>query len=94
MINLSQNLPARNKRLNGTLYASYGEDNTGDFRAEAYGKKNNFGYYLYAGRLQSDGLHGLRDNMDFSEIHLFAKLSYDISKNTYVHFTVLYNKNH
>ena len=93
VINVITKSPGKEEKIKGTLYASYGEDNTGDFRAEAYGRKNNFGYYLYAGRLQSDGLPGLRENMDFSGNDLYAKFSYDISKNTTVIFTVLYNKN-
>lgn len=93
VINVITKSPGKEEKIKGTLYASYGEDNTGDFRAEAYGRKNNFGYYLYAGRLQSDGLPGLRDNMDLSGNDVYAKLSYDISKNTSVLFTVLYNKN-
>jgi vitamin B12 transporter len=93
VVNVITKSPGKEEKIKGTLYASYGEDNTGDFRAEVYGRKNNFGYYLYAGRLQADGLPGLRDNMDFSGNNIYAKLSYDISKNTTALFTVLYNKN-
>ncbi len=93
VVNVITKSPGKEEKIKGTLYASYGEDNTGDFRAEAYGRKNNFGYYVYTGRLQSDGLHGLRDNMDFSGNNLYAKLSYDIAKKTNIIFTVLYNKN-
>jgi len=93
VINVITKSPGKEEKIKGTLYASYGKDNTGDFRAEAYGRKNNFGYYLYAGRLQSDGLPGLRENMDFSGNDLFVKLSYNISTNTSLLFTVLYNKN-
>jgi vitamin B12 transporter len=93
VINVITKSTGKEEKIKGTLYASYGEDNTGDFRAEAYGRKNNFGYYVYAGRLQSDGLPGLRDNMDFSGNNLYVKLSYDISSNTSLLFTVLYNKN-
>lgn len=80
------------KALNGTMSASYGEENTGDFRFEAHGNKDRFGYYFYAGRLQSDGLNRLRPNNDISENNLFTKLKYDVSKNTDVQFTVFYNK--
>jgi len=93
VINVITKSPGKEEKIKGTLYASYGEDNTGDFRAETYGRKNNFGYYLYAGRLQSDGLPGLRDNMDLSGNDVYAKLSYDISKNTTVLLTILYNRN-
>ena len=93
VINVITKSPGKEEKIKGTLYASYGGDNTGDLRAEAYGRKNNFGCYFYAGRLQSDGLPGLRDNMDFSGNNIYAKLSYDISKNTTAFFTILYNKN-
>src|SRR4030042_1708809 len=92
VINLITKPAAGIKTLNGTLSASYGEENTGDFRFEAHGKKDRFGYYLYAGRLQSDGLNGLRPNNDISENSLFTKLKYDASKDTVVQLTVLYNK--
>jgi vitamin B12 transporter len=93
VINVITKSPGKEEKIKGTLYASYGKDNTGDLRAEAYGRKNNFGYYVYAGRLQSDGLPGLRDNMDFSGNDIFTKLSYDMSRKTSLLFTVLYNKN-
>jgi vitamin B12 transporter len=92
VINIITKPAAGIKTLNGTMSASYGEENTGDFRFEAHGKKDRFGYYLYAGRLQSDGLNGLRPNNDISENSLFTKLKYDVSKDTNVQFTVLYNK--
>jgi vitamin B12 transporter len=93
VINVITKSTGKEEKIKGTLYALYGEDNSGDFRVEAYGRKNNFGYYVYAGRLQSDGVSGLRDNMDFSGNNLYVKLSYDISSNTSLLFTVLYNKN-
>jgi vitamin B12 transporter len=92
VINIITKPAAGIKTLNGTMSVSYGEENTGDFRFEAHGKKDRFGYYLYAGRLQSDGLNGLRPNNDISENSLFTKLKYDVSKDTNVQFTVLYNK--
>jgi vitamin B12 transporter len=93
VINVITKSPGKDEKIKGTLHTSYGENNTGDFRAEAYGRKNEFGYYLYAGRLQSDGLPGLRENMDFSGNDIYAKLSYDIKKNTGIIFSILYNKN-
>jgi vitamin B12 transporter len=74
----------------GTLSASYGTKNTGDYRAEARGKQNGLGYYLTAGRLQSDGLTthmGLRDN------NAYAKLTYDLTRKTTILFAFGYEKN-
>jgi vitamin B12 transporter len=75
--------------VNGTLSTSYGERETGDFRAEAYGKVKNFGYYLDAGRLRTDGLRSLQA---FSEDNLYAKLTYDFSKGTQLLFASAYMK--
>ena len=74
----------------GMLSASYGTKNTDDFRVEARGKQNSLGYYLTAGRLQSDGLTthmGLREN------NAYAKLTYDLTDKTNILFTLGYVKN-
>lgn len=89
VINIITKSAGKEEKLRGELSMSYGERNTGDFRAEAYGRKEKFGYYLNAGRLQTDGL---RPNEDFSENNLYAKLSYDVAKDASILFTVLYNK--
>ncbi len=73
----------------GMLSGSYGTKNTGDFRAEARGKQNRFGYYLYAGRLQSDGL---TPHFDVSENNGYAKLTYDLTDSTNVLFAIGYAK--
>jgi vitamin B12 transporter len=73
----------------GMVSGAYGERNTGDFRAEVNGKKNGIGYYLYAGRLQTDGF---RPREADSRNSLYAKLSYDFSKDTIAIFNILYNK--
>jgi vitamin B12 transporter len=73
----------------GMISGAYGERNTGDFRAEVNGKKNGIGYYLYAGRLQTDGF---RPRDASSRNSFYAKLSYDFSKDTVATFNILYNK--
>ncbi len=73
----------------GVLSASSGKHDTGDFRAEASGKKVGVGYYLTAGRLQTDGF---RPHNDFSGNNAYAKLSYDITGATSVIATVSYDK--
>ena len=72
-------------KAGGTLSASYGERNTGDFNAESYAKIDRFGYYLYAGRLQTKGL---RSGFDFEGNHFYTKLTYDLAKNTNLVFTL------
>ncbi len=76
-------------RMSGMLSGDYGERNTGDYRLELNGKTGSLGYYLFAGRLQSDGLRPHDDN---SRNSLYTKLSYDFSKDTVAQFTLLYTK--
>lgn len=73
----------------GMLSASYGKANTDDFRAEARGKQDRFGYYLTAGRLQSDGL---TTHFDVAENNGYTKLSYDLTDKTAVYFTLGYER--
>jgi vitamin B12 transporter len=63
----------------GMLSASEGTKSTGDFRAEARGKQNGLGYYVTAGRLQSDGL---THHMGLGEDNAYAKLTYDLTDKT------------
>ena len=88
VINIITKSGNKNK-LSGAFSASYGERDTGDFNAEVYGKRDSFGYYLYAGRLQSDGF---RPGFEFAGNHTYTKLSYDLTKNTNLIFTLFYNK--
>ncbi len=71
-----------------TTSLSYGKRNTGDIRAETSGRQGGFGYYVNAGRLQTDGF---KPHNDFSGKNTYAKLSYDLSKNTSALFTVGYD---
>lgn len=74
----------------GLASASYGTKDSGDFRAVARGKKGKTGYYFAAGRLQSDGL---TPYFDVSENSGYAKLTYDLTDNTGILFTLGYEKN-
>lgn len=89
VVNIITKSPTTGDKLNGTLSASYGEDNTGDFRAEARGRMNKFGYYLSAGRLQSDGL---TQGFDVSENNLYTKLAYNVTDSTDILLTAFYNR--
>ena len=73
----------------GTLSASYGTKNTDDFRAEARGKQDKVGYYIAAGRLQSDGL---TTHMGVGENNAYVKLTYDFTEKTNILFTFGYEK--
>ena len=73
----------------GMTSASYGKRNTGDFRVETSGKEMRFGYYINAGRLQTDGF---RPHNDFSGNNAYTKLTYDVTKDTRLLFTMGYDK--
>lgn len=79
----------QDERTGGVLSASSGKHDTGDFRAEASGKEAHVGYYLTAGRLQTDGF---RPHNEFSGNNAYAKVSYDITRDTSVIATVSYDK--
>jgi vitamin B12 transporter len=76
-------------KAGGMVSASYGEKNTGDYRVETSGKQEELGYYVSAGRLQTDGF---RPHNDFAGNNAYAKLSYDITKNTSALFTLGYDR--
>ena len=69
--------------------ASYGMKNTGDIRLETAGKQRRLGYYVTAGRLQTDGF---RPHNDFSSNNAYTKLTYDLTKNSSLLFTLGYDR--
>ncbi len=74
--------------VNGTISATYGERNTQDLRIETLGEQHQFGYYVTAGRLQTDGF---RPNNSYDGNNAYAKLNYDLTKDTSLIFTMNYN---
>ncbi len=87
VINVITKAAGMEDKKGGTLSLGYGERNTGDFRAEAAGGVGSLGYYLTAGRLQTDGF---RRGNDSEGNNFYTKLSYGISKDTQVMFTSFY----
>lgn len=76
----------------GMLSGSYGNANFGDFRVEARGKQDRFGYYLNAGRLQS---RDFTPNIELSNnTNAYAKLSYDLTDKTDIKVSLAYIKSH
>lgn len=63
---------------------SMGERKSDDFRVETMGKQDNLGYYLAAGRLQSDGV---TPHLGLSNNNAYGKLTYDLTGNTNVLFS-------
>lgn len=87
VINIITKSPRREDGNTGLISASYGERETGDFRAELSGRKERFGYYLYAGRLSSDGVQPFSDTARNS---FYSKLAFDISKDTELLLTLFH----
>jgi len=71
----------------GTLSSSFGEKDTGDFRAEASGKEGRFGYYLSAGRIESEGFtpSNFHENKN-----IYTKFRADLLKDFYLTLTFGY----
>ncbi len=90
VINIITKSSGDRETAGGMVSANLGEQTTGDFRGELFGRKGNFGYYLQGGWLQSDGLPGTVPNNDFSGGNIYSKLTYDFSKDTSLLFTIFY----
>ena len=73
----------------GMVSTSYGERNTGDFRIETSDKQDKLGYYLTAGRLETDGF---KSHNDYSGNNVYTKLNYDLTSNTRVAFSLGYDE--
>ncbi|MFZ2198191.1 MAG: TonB-dependent receptor, partial [Thermodesulfovibrionales bacterium] len=89
VVNIITKSPGSKEKISGTLSASSGEQATMDFRAEAFGKKDKFGYYFTAGWLGTDGL---RSEEEGWQKNLYAKLSYDLSADTSLLYTIGYDR--
>ena len=68
----------------GTIYASYGEGHTQDYRLEAAGRAGNVGYYLYGGYQDADGLD---NEMYFDNPSFYAKLNTDLTRDVSLTFS-------
>jgi vitamin B12 transporter len=89
VINVITKSPDETRKFGGTLSASIGERNTGDYRGEVSGKAAGVGYYLSGGGLLSDGL--LPHN-GFHGGNLYAKLKYAPTDRADINFTLGYNR--
>lgn len=73
----------------GVVSADFGENETRDLRAQAAGKAGQVGYFLYAGRQDSDGL---KANRDFENYSLYSKLQVPLTGKVKTEFTVGYSE--
>jgi vitamin B12 transporter len=81
VINIITRPTGMTKRPTGAVRASYGENDTQDYRGEVSGTAGSVGYYLLAGHLESDGL---RDAREFDMDSLYSKLNIPVSKDANV----------
>lgn len=89
VINIITKSPADDRGFGGALSASIGEKLTRDFRGEASGTVNSFGYYLQAGHIASDGLSP-HTSLDFNNI--YTKLRWELPERGSLTFTLAYTR--
>ncbi len=89
VINIFTKDAGKTKRPTGQVKASYGERQTGDYSTQVAGLAGTVGYYLYAGRQESDGL---RDDRGFDASSLFAKFNLSISQDVELGLTAGFSK--
>ncbi len=89
IINIITRKPVSGSKSAGMLSGSYGKQDTADVRAELSGTKGGLGYYLFAGRLQTDGLRP-RDNSRHN--NLYSNFTYDLTPDTSAQLTFLYTR--
>ena len=75
VINIVTKKAGNNRRLTGTLYSSYGEGPSMEYRADAAWSAARFGHYLYGGYMDSDGL---LDDRYFTSKSFYGKTTADL----------------
>jgi vitamin B12 transporter len=70
VVNILTKPTGHGQRPTGSLRASYGKESSQDYRAQVSGEAGPVGYYVFAGRQESDGL---RDSRYFDTYSLYAK---------------------
>jgi vitamin B12 transporter len=89
VVNIVTKDPNDDAKTSGTIYSSFGERGTGDYRGEMTGTLGRFGYYINGGKLRSDGL---LPNNGVDENNIYAKLNWDIPGKGMVAFSLGYNE--
>jgi vitamin B12 transporter len=88
VINVLTKSAASGDRVGGTAYASLGQKDTSDLRAELSGWKGGFGIYLFGGTMNSDGV---QDDHEFSHGDFFAKASVGSGPGSRLDVTLYYH---
>ncbi|HDH53418.1 MAG TPA: TonB-dependent receptor, partial [Nitrospirae bacterium] len=91
VINIVTKDTGNNSKPTGSMSASFGEKSTQDYTAEVSGKAGSVGYYLYAGRQDSDGL---RNNRYFERDSVYTKINMPVSSDIQFMLTAGYSKLH
>lgn len=68
----------------GTVSGSFGERQVAEYEADLAGKVNRFGYYLYAGRQDSNGL---KNDRYYDSDRVYGKVSVELPRNSTLTFT-------
>lgn len=77
VINIFTRTPASGKHHSGSVEAEYGEAGVAAYEADVIGKVDRFGYYLYAGRQDSDGL---LDDHFYDSGRAYGKFTVDLPR--------------
>ncbi len=87
VINIITKSPDESREFGGTISASIGSRNTGDYRGEITGTVGKLGYYLTGGGLLTDGLqpHSMLQSGNF-----YGKLLWQLSDKTLLSLTLDY----
>lgn len=89
VINILTKSAGNTQRPTGMVKASYGKGNTQDYSAQVEGLAGPVGYYLFAGRHESDGL---RSSKGFDSESLFSKFSIPVAKDIDIGLTIGFSK--
>jgi vitamin B12 transporter len=84
VINIVTKNGSDNVRPSGTLYGSYGEGPSQDYRADAGGRIGKLRYYFHGGIQESDGLVGDRF---FDNKSLYGKITAELAEDVALTFT-------
>jgi len=87
VVNIITKDTGKSQTPSGLISGSYGEHNSLDFRAEAAGTAGTLGYYLFAGRQESDGI---LDNKFFDNDNFYGKIDLHPTENIGLNLTLGY----
>ncbi|MDY6854978.1 MAG: TonB-dependent receptor [Thermodesulfobacteriota bacterium] len=89
VINVITKQPKHTKSSEGMIRASYGERDTVDYGAEISGSEDPVGFYLFAGRQDSDGLKSSRG---FDTYNLYSKVNISVTEDTDIGLSIGYSE--